>query len=432
MDFTRRNFLGISAGGFASFLMHHKWNFLQAQDAAKDAKACIVLWMDGGPSQMETWDPKPGRPNGGPCKAIETSAKDIKISEFLPRTAKMMHRGSIIRSVHSEEQDHARAAYLMHTGYKPTAMVTHPTLGSIAAYESQRVEGVPAYVSVRSAAQFAFNADPGPGFLGPDVAPFIIDKPEKPNETIKALGEGLKERIDLLEDLNKTFREERPSDNSKKRESMVESMKNIKDSVFAKALDLRDVKPETLARYMGESSKASGAVAGYQLSPTAFGYGCLLAHRLVSSGVRFVEVNLGGWDTHGDNYNAVGNLCKMLDPGMSALLEDLDKGGQLDKTLVVWMGEFGRTPVINGGKGRDHWPNGYSVPMWGAGVGGGRVIGATDEDGAKIAKDPVPIADMFATIVHLLGIDPNKRYQSHDVGAVRVTDNGKAVKAVYE
>jgi hypothetical protein len=410
--------------------MHHRYNFLAAQDAAKDAKACIVLWMDGGPSQLDTWDPKPGRPNGGPIQAIETSAKEVQISHFLPRTAPMMHRGAVIRSVTSEEQDHARAAYLMHTGYKPTAMLTHPTLGSIAAYESQRVEGVPGYVSIRSSAAFGFNADPGPAFLGPDVAPFVVDKPENPSQTIRALGTELKERVDLLEDLNQEFRAERPSENSKKRESMVESMRTIKDSIFAKALDLRDEKPETIARFVGDNRP--GPVGPYQASPTQFGHGCLLARRLVTAGVRFVEVNLGGWDTHGDNFNAVGTLCRQLDPALSALLDDLDKGGLLDRTLVLWMGEFGRTPQINQGKGRDHWPNGFSVAMWGGGVGGGRVIGETDPDGAKIVKGAVTIPDLFATVVHLLGIDPAKRYAGHDVGAVRVTDNGRPVKAVYE
>ncbi len=430
MEFNRRNFLGVSAGGFASMLMHHRWNFLDAQDEAKDAKSCIVLWMDGGPSHLDTWDPKEGHKNGGPVKAIGTSAKDIKISGYLPQTAKWMHKGAIVRSVTSNEQDHARAAYMMHTGYKPTAMLTHPTLGSIAAYESKRVEGMPAYVSIRSAAAFAFNQDPGPGFLGPDVSPFIIDKPEKPYETIKALGDGIKERVELLEDLNKEFRAERPGENSKKRESMVETMKSIKDSVFAKALDLRDVTPETLARYCGDNKP--GAPAGpYQASPTQFGHGCLLARRLVGAGCRFVEVNLGGWDTHGDNFNAVGNLCKILDPGLSSMMEDLEKAGQLDKTLIVWMGEFGRTPVINGGNGRDHWPNGYSVAMWGGGIGGGRVYGDTGPDGQTL-KDACQIPDLFATMVHVLGIDPNKRYAAHDVGAVRITDNGKAIKALCE
>ncbi len=432
MDFTRRNFLGVSAGGFASFMMHHQWNFLGAQDAAKDVKNCIVLWMDGGPSQLDTWDPKPGRSTGGPIKAIDTSAKDIKISQFLHRTAKWMHKSTLLRGVTSEEQDHARAAYLMHTGYKPTAMLTHPTLGSIAAYESERKVGVPGYVSIRSAAAFAFNADPGPGFLGPDAAPFIIDRPEKPAETIKALGEGMQERVELLEDMNREFRDEHPGENAKKRQSMVESMKTIKDSVFAKALDLRDEKVESIARYMGDNKDAKPSGNPYEASPTAFGYGCLLARRLVSAGVRFVEVNLGGWDTHGDNFTAVGNLCGMLDPGLSTMLEDLEKGGLLDKTLVVWMGEFGRTPAINEGKGRDHWPSGYSVGLWGGGVGGGRVVGDTGEDGTKVVKGEVRIPDLFATIAHLIGIDPTKRYPGHDSGAVRVTDNGKPVKAVYE
>jgi hypothetical protein len=427
---SRRQFLAVSAGGFATYALRHNAAAIFAQEAKKTAKACIVLWMDGGPSQLDTFDPKPGRPNGGKFKAIETSAKDITVTEHLHRTAKWMHKGAVIRTVNTEEQDHGRGAYLMHTGYKPAAAVTHPSFGSIVAVESRTEPGVPGYVAIRNSGAFAFANAGGPGFLGPQAAPFVIDKPEKPDETIRALGERLKERIDLLEDLNKDFRAERPSENSEGRQAMLEAARNVKDSVFARALDLRGLPEDALARYVGENKDRYVGQGAYAGPASQFGYGCLLAKRLVAAGVRFVEVNLGGWDTHANNFAEVKGLLGIVDPALSAMLEDLDKDGLLDSTLVAWMGEFGRTPQINAGQGRDHWPTGYSVALWGGGVGGGRVHGETDADGVKIVKDPTPVADVFATMAQLLSIDPNKRYIDRDVGAVRVTDNGKPIKAL--
>ena len=429
MCISRRDFLAMGAGGFASFALRNRFAF--AQEPAKRAKSCIVLWMDGGPSQLDTWDPKPGRPNGGSFKAIDTSAKGIQVSEHLSRTAKWMHKGAIVRTVTSDEQDHGRAGYLMHTGYKPAAAVQHPAIGSITAFESKAQPGIPGYVSVRNASAFGFS-DPGPGFLGPVAAPFVIDKPEKPDEAIRALGDRLKERVALLEDLNQEFRVVRPGDNSDARKAMVEAAKNVKDSPFAKALDIRGVAPETLDRYVGANKGLYTGQGQYAGPAEQFGLGCLLATRLVGVGVPFVEVNLGGWDTHADNFNQVRNLLGMVDPGLSSMLEDLDKEGRLDSTLVVWMGEFGRTPQINGGKGRDHWPGGFSVGLWGGGIGGGRVHGETDADGVKIVKDEVRVPDLMATIATCIGIDPKKRYIDRDAGAVRVTDQGIPIKALVE
>ncbi len=427
MCLSRRHFLSLGAGGFAGYALRN--NFAFGQDAVKKAKSCIVLWMDGGPSQMDTFDPKPGRPNGGKIKGVESSAKGVIISEHLAKTATMMHKGAIIRSVTTDEQDHGRAGYLMHTGYKPAAAVTHPSFGSITAYETKTAPGIPGYVSVRNSTAFGFNT-PGPGFLGPIAAPFVIDKPEKPDEAIRALGDRLKERVDLLEDLNKEFRETRPNDNSDARKAMIEAAKSVKDSPFAKALDIRGEKSETIERYVGANKGTYVGQGQYSGPAEQFGLGCLLARRLVDCGVPFIEVTLGGWDTHANNYNEVKNLCGILDPALHAMLEDLDKAGQLDTTLVVWMGEFGRTPQLNGGTGRDHWPNGYSVALWGGGIGGGRIHGQTDADGVKIAKDPVTVPDLFATMATALGIDPKKRYIDRDAGAVRVTDQGTPISAL--
>lgn len=415
MGLSRRGFLGVGAGGFASFAFRHRFDaFLPS------AKSVIVLWMDGGPSQIDTFDPRPGRPTGGEFKAVDTAADGMKFSQHLWRTAAHADRLAVLRTVTSGEQDHVRGGYLLHTGYKQSGMVIHPGLGSIVSSEKGGTAGIPGYVSIKSSQAFTLGREPGPGFLGPEHAPFVIGDSRKPDETLRALDPSVKDRLALLEDLNAEFHRDHSGENIDKRKTFHALAKGLKDSVFAKALDLRDETAEAVARYLGENP-----------TNTQFGYGCLVARRLVESGVKFVEVNLGGWDTHADNFRQTAALCGMLDPAMSALLHDLERRGLLDETVVVWMGEFGRTPEINAGRGRDHWPGGFSVVLGGGGVQGGRVIGELDEDGREIRKDPIRVQDLFATLCVLLGIDPDKRFMSHSTGTVRLTDHGVPVKGVY-
>jgi hypothetical protein len=434
MELTRRNFLGVGAGGFAGLALRHRFDPLGAQEPAlpRTAHAMIVLWMDGGPSQIDTFDPRPGRKTGGLFRAVDTSAEGMKFSEVLPRTARHAHRMAVLRTVASNEQDHVRGGYLLHTGYPQSGMVVHPGLGSIVSCEKGGAFGVPGYVSIKSAFSFSLGREPGPGYLGPEHAPFIVSDSRKPDETLKALDDSVKDRLRLLEDLNREFHAEHAGENLDKRRTFHRLTQRLKDSVFARALDLRDEKEETVRRYLGENDGESTDAYGGRVPNTQFGYGCLVARRLVEAGVRFVEVNLGGWDTHADNFRQTSNLCRMLDPGMSALFEDLERRGLLEETVVVWMGEFGRTPDINAGNGRDHWPNGFSVVLGGGGVRGGRVIGELDPDGKEIKKDAIRVPDLFATLCVLLGIDPAKRFVSHSTGTARITDRGVPVKRVYD
>ncbi|HXX92585.1 MAG TPA: DUF1501 domain-containing protein [Planctomycetota bacterium] len=426
MELSRRGFLGVSAGGFAQFALHHRFDLF-----VPHAKSIIVLWMDGGPSQIDTFDPRPGRPTGGEFRAVDTSAEGLKFSEHLWRTAAHAHRMAVLRTVTSQEQDHVRAGYLLHTGYRQSGMVIHPGLGSIVSAERGGREGVPGYVSIKSSQTIALGREPGPGFLGPEHAPFVIGDARRPDETLRALDPTVRERMSLLEDLNREFHADHSGENIDKRKTFHRLAKDLKDSVFARALDLRDESAETVARYLGENNGKKTDAYGRSVPSTQFGYGCLVARRLVESGVRFVEVGLGGWDTHADNFSQTASLCGMLDPAMSALFHDLERRGLLDETVVVWMGEFGRTPDINGGKGRDHWPTGFSVVLGGGGVQGGRSFGELDPDGKEIQKDPVRVQDLFATLCVLLGIDPDKRFLSHSTGTVRLTDHGVPVKSVY-
>ncbi len=431
MEFTRRSFLGVSAGGFASWALRQGWaEALAPQDGP--ARACIVLWLDGGPSHIDTFDPKPGRETGGSFAAIDTAAKGVRICEHLPRLAKAMDRVSLVRSLHSRDLDHGRAAYFMHTGYAPSAMLQHPSLGAIVAHERPGDKGIPPYALIRTGG-FTVSPLPGPGFLGPQAAPFVLDRPEKPDETLKELGTDVAGRIEMIEEMNREFRGGREDADLDRRRRFLELTRGLPDSPFAKALDLRGEKEETVAAYLGDNrGKELDVLAAYRVPADRFGYACLLARRLVEAGVRFVEVDLGGWDTHADNFRLTERLLGVLDPAFAALVGDLDGRGLLDSTLVVCMGEFGRTPQINQAKGRDHWSQAYSAALAGGGIAGGRVVGETDADGAAVARDPVSVPDLLATIVSCFGVDPAKKHVRQETGLVKVTDAGKAVRALMK
>ena len=434
MEFTRRQVLASGAGAFAGFALKNRFDVLFAQEPRplpRSAMSMIVLWMDGGPSQIDTFDPRPDRPTGGEFKAIPTSAKAIRFSELLPNTARYANHMSILRAVSSKEQDHNRGNYLLHTGYRQSGMVVHPSLGSIVSCEKGGTAGTPGYVSIKSSVSLLPGRELGPGFLGPAHAPYVIPDPLRPDRTLKALDDSVRERLRLLGDLNREFRSAHSGENIDKRKTFMGLARRLKDSPFAKALDLRDESPETLRAYLGTNEGEATSRYGVAAPNTGFGYGCLVARRLVESGVRFVEVNLGGWDTHANNFDQTANLCRILDPAMGALYGDLRRRGLLESTVIVWMGEFGRTPKINGNKGRDHWPNGFTVVVGGGGVKGGRIIGELDPDGMEIKKGEIRVQDLFATLCVLMGIDPAKRFQSHTTGLVRLTDHGVPVRDVY-
>lgn len=403
-DCNRRDFLKIGVG-FAGLASLHQYGFLFGQDARKGkAKACIVLWLEGGPSQLDTFDPKPGRPNGGEFKAIE-AAKGVMISEHLPRIAKQGRHLSIVRSVVTGEEDHIRGRYLLHTGYKAGGALEHPSLGSSFAYELGEDPNEPSYIAMSANTV-------GPAFLGPEFAAFVIEDPMNPLRTI-LLADEAKDRIELGDELDRDFLQSHEGENLKKRRAQQKQVRRLKDTKLAKALDLTNEDAQAL---YGDST---------------FGRSCLLARRLVEHGAKFVEVELGGWDTHGDNFNAVKNLSASLDSGFAGLLEDLGRRGMLDSTLVVCMGEFGRTPKINAGNGRDHWPKGFSVAMAGGGIGGGRVVGDTGPDGLD-AKNPVSVADLLATVCAAHGLDPAKKFFSHTTGVVKITENGRPLKDLIQ
>ena len=371
-------------------------------------KSCILLWMSGGPSQIETFDPKPEHENGGPGKAIETAVPGITISENLPGVAAQMRDLVVIRSMSTKEGDHNRATYFLRTGYLPQGPIRYPVMGSFLARELFREDSdLPPFISINPFR--AVNPDAwSPGFLGPAWSPLIVsgqsqdDSPAAFEVRNLKVAESVDEtrlrtRLQMLGRLEDQFLEQRPDIPGKSHRQAYQSAVRMMTSTAVKAFDLSD-EPAALRESYGRS---------------AFGQGCLLARRLVESGVAFVEVSLGGpdgsggagWDTHTENFSAVTDLCRVLDPAWSSLLKDLRERGMLESTMVLWMGEFGRTPIINPNSGRDHWPGSWSVVAAGGRIRGGQVYGATEDDGVAIRDNPVTAQQLMATICGGLGVD---------------------------
>jgi uncharacterized protein DUF1501 len=379
---------------------------------AGKAKRCILLWMMGAPSQMDTWDPKPGTETGGPFSAIETSAPGIQIAEHLPLVAKQMKHLSLIRTVNSRDPNHETAAYLLHTAYRKAADIEHPHMGSIVAQElGMETDELPPVVVIGS------GSPAGTGYLAPEWAPMVFDKLSAPAEDVLASQYNPRERLNrrwrMLQSFEYDFAQDHEDKRIAARRLASEKAYKILTSDRVKAFDVKQ-EPESGRALYGK---------------TDFGQACLMARRLVESGVRFVEVMYGDWDTHVDNFDRVKQLSTDIDKPMAALVEDLDRRGMLKDTLVLWMGEFGRTPKINASKGRDHWTT-WSVAMGGGGIQPGRVIGKTDPLGMSIVDRPVPVNNLFATIYHACGIPADKKLIQVP-RPMKVVDGGQPVKELF-
>jgi hypothetical protein len=391
-------------------------------------RACILLWMSGGPATIDLFDLKPGHTNGGPFRPIE-AAPDLLIGEHLPRLAKHGQRLAVVRSMSTKEGDHSRATYYLRTGNLPLGALQFPTLGSLVSKElgDPRAE-LPNFVSVAPFRQFSQGAF-GPGFLGPNYAPLIVGEgnfraPQPGENADRALrvqdldrprdvaAEQAESRYDLLKDLERSFVSDHPNLVAQSHATAYDRAVRLMQSVGAKAFDLS-----------GEPASIRDAY-GRNL----FGQGCLLARRLVERGVPFVEVNLGGWDTHQNNFDAVQRLCGILDPAWAQLMTDLDARGLLDTTTVLWMGEFGRTPRINNGRGRDHFPNAWSAVLGGGGIKGGQAYGQTTDDAQRVEGEPTGVPDLLATLCRALGIDHTKTNNSNVGRPIKIVDKGKVIK----
>lgn len=387
-----------------------------AEELRRRGKACIMLYMRGAPSQFETFDPKPGEPNGGPTKAIETAAAGVRIAEGWERLAAQMKDVSIIRSMtNGKEGNHDRAVYQLHTGYLQSGTVRHPTLGSTAAAELGSDDfDLPHFVNIGHRAGVV-----GAGYLGMSYAPFSIVDPSKlPNNIQLAPGTDagrFSRRHQLLRDLETDF-------------AAAGGAAAVKDHQLLYAKAQRLVLSPRLQAF--DLTKESDAVRD-RYGRTEFGQGCLMARRLIEQGVTCVEVESPGWDTHDDNFNRVRTLAGQVDPAFAALVADLKERGLLDSTLVIWLGEFGRTPRINAKVGRDHHPLSFNVALAGGGIQGGRVIGATDAGGNEVKDRPVTVPDLFCTFCQALGIDARKERISPLGRPLKVVEGGEAVAELF-
>ena len=384
-----------------------------ADDAAPKgkAKSVILLYMNGGPSHLDTWDPKTGKV-AGPNKAIKTSAPGVVISEHLPLLAAKANKLAIVRGMTSKEGNHQRAQFLLRTGYSPNPTVQHPTL---AAWVNKKLgeppSGLPGSVSLGGPSL-------GAGFFGVQYGPFVVQTPGQLPQNV-AYGPGVDDarfeaRRGLLDRLEAGFAAQTGDAKIEGRRALYGKAERLMHATALKAFDASE-EPEAVRTAFGD---------------TPFGRGCLTASRLVASGVRFVEVTLDGWDTHQDVFGRTKKLMGTLDPAMSALLDDLQRRGLADSTLVVWVGDFGRTPNLNGNEGRDHFPNAWSAVLAGAGIRGGIVHGETDAQGAKVVKDAVTVPNLLATIATALGLDPADVAQSPAGRPISLTDGGAPVRAI--
>jgi hypothetical protein len=394
---VRRDFVRLTLGGLLSA---PAW--AAQQTVAAKAKACVLLWLQGGPSHLETFDPHAGM---GPLKPIDTAARGIQIAECYPRLAKEMKRVSLVRTLHSKDPNHATATYLLHTGYRKAADLEHPHAGAVLVNELGERSDLPGCVVV--------GIDPqcGAGFLPGEKGPVVFDRLEAPAEDVKpsVSRDRLDKRWKLLSALDRRFSEERDARAVDDRRRAYERAYKVLTSEKIKAFDLSKEEP-----------------GRYGTSP--FGTACRLARRLIEAGTRFVEVSLGEWDSHADNEATHRRLGETLDVGFSALLADLAERKMLDETLVICMGEFGRTPDLNRANGRDHWVRCWSAAVAGGGIGGGRVIGETD--GREVTSRPVTVPDFFATVYRTFGVDPAKEVSANG-RPLRLADGGTPVAELF-
>jgi uncharacterized protein (DUF1501 family) len=420
---TRRHFLQHLAG--ASALVGPAMSLTtalraNAADLKKRHKAAILLWMGGGPATIDLWDLKPGAPTGGPFQAIGTSGAE-QICEHLPLVAQQMHHLAIVRSMSTREADHNRGRYYMHTGYVPNPNIEHPGYGSVISHmlanQTKRLNlEIPPFVAVG-------GGSVGPGFLGMSCAPFVVNS-DGNVRNLPDLKEGhggvgadrLGQRMQMLASLEKSFVKQERGQSAQDHANVLEKTVALMTSKQMDAFKVNQESEAVRERY----------------GKTGFGRGCLMARRLVEQGVAFVEVDLGGWDTHSNNFKTLSDTkLPELDKAMSALVSDLDERGMLSDTAILWMGEFGRTPRINGASGRDHWARSWSVVLGGAGLKGGIAVGRTNADGTDVDTEPYASQDVMATICKSLGISLETTFTSRNGRPMKIANGGKVIQELF-
>ena len=374
------------------------------QASGRTAKSVIMLWMGGGPTQIDTWDPKPGSKNGGEFKPIDTTGgANMKFSEYMKVCATQGKHMSIVRSMNTHEGAHERGTSLMHIGINPVQGLEIPPTGTVVSFEKGKADfPLPHFIAIDP------PLIPQATTFGDDYMPFRLNNADNPIPNIRRNVDASrdKERAALLLDQNKEWDSKRQQKEVTKVEKAYVKSEDVMNTPLLKAFNYHEEPAELRSQY-GDR----------------FGINCLLARRLVQAGCSFVEIGLGGWDMHADVFGNCKRMLPTLDAGMGTLIKDLAEKDMLKETLVIWCGEFGRTPSINAGKGRDHHADGFSVALAGGGFAGGRVYGNTGPNGDQ-CQQPVPIHNLFASIYAACGIDGNKKYETEGRKIKYVSQNG--------
>jgi hypothetical protein len=408
---SRRAMLGASAGTFLGLSVRDLMAYA-GTDGRQTAEHVILFWNGGGMSHIDTWDPKPGRPTQGEFEPIKTAVPGIEISEIFPQIATQMKHIALIRSIAGINGDHGRATYQLQTSYNQSANLRHPGLGSVVVHEKPKLGDLPAYITVSGGA-------PRAGYLGQACEAYFVGRPGEKDPYL-AFPSGINQvrgnkRLEILARVNQRQSGKIAGPDLGSTETAITDAVHLMRSPALEAFELDKVKPAVRDRY----------------GDTPFGSGALMAKRLVEKGVRFVQVNRGGFDTHSNNFPAMRAHGEVMDPAISSLIEDLHNDGMLGKTLVIMLSEFGRTPRINDTAGRDHHAAVFSCMLAGGGIKGGTVIGSSDEDGIRPKDRPVKVADIHATVCRALGIDPNKEVPTPLQRNMKLIDNGKPVAELF-
>lgn len=398
MSLDRRELLGLGALGALRWVLP-----CFADEAAQAArgKSLLLVWLEGGPSQLETFDPHPGRAIGGPTQAIGTSIPGVQLAAGYPRLAERLRHLSLVRSLVTAEGEHSRGSYILHTGYAPNPSVRRPTLGAIAAHELARPGlELPPHVA------FLASAPPQGGYLGPEVRAFVAGDPRDPLPDLVAPVDEPRQgrRLQALELLEEEFR--------RGREAQV-------DATTHRALARRGLEMMSTAQKRAFAVDDEPAARREAYGDSPFGRSLLAARRLIETGVPAVEVVLSGWDSHADNFGIHAGLADTLDRGLASLVDDLLERDLLERTVLACGGEFGRTPRVNPLEGRDHWTRGFSWLVGGGGLRSGVCLGETDPAGEKDPADAIAAGDLCATLLQALGVQREREF---------VTPEGRPVK----
>ena len=421
---TRRTMLQATATGLGGLawltpVAHLLGRAQEKASAHAPAKSVIMLWMAGGPSQLETFDPHAGKTIAGDTRAINTSVKGVQFAHGLPQVAEVMHELTLVRSMVSKEGDHERATYNVKTGYRPDPTLIHPSIGAVLCHELPDAKmDIPRHISILPGQWPARG-----GYLGAQYDAFKVynTNGRAGNITARVQPKRLDNRLAALKQVEQSFARARRAD--------LDAKTTLHNATIQKAL--RMMNSEQLSAF--DITQAPAKIRA-DFGDTQFGRGCLAAIQLIGAGVRCVEVTLNGWDTHANNHEAHVSQNAILDPAFASLIRELRARRLLDQTIVICAGEFGRTPKINPASGRDHWPTGFSMALAGGGFRAGHVHGSTDPTGAKLDpldKESIRVADIHTTIQHSLGINHAKELMTPILRPMALSD-GRVIKTLLK